>query len=95
MIIPLGNRILVKKIDNEGEVKTNSGLIVGKENKGKTKIAQVIVKSESTDDEANILNDKIKVGDKILIDQYTGVEVKEKEEEYLVIRLIDILGIVK
>lgn len=95
MIIPLGNRVLVKKIETERELKTNSGLIVGKESKGKNKIVEILMKSESIDEDTNLINEKLRIGDKVIIDQYTGVEIKENEEEFLIIRLVDILGIVK
>lgn len=85
-IIPLGERVLVKT--KAVEEKTSSGLFIPQTAQEKTQIATVV----AIGDDENI---KVKVGDEIIHDKYAGTQVKDGNEEYLVLNYQDILAIVE
>lgn len=86
---PIGERIVVKMI--EVEEKTASGIVLPSSAKEKPQIAEVVAVSE------NIEDDKfnIKVGDKVIYSKYSGTEVKLDKEEYIIVKIEDILAIVE
>lgn len=90
-IKPLGDRVVIKKV--EAEEKTKSGIILTGSAKEEPQIAEVIAIG------AGVLNDdkfkdEIKVGDKVLFSKYGGSEVEVDGEEYTVLKIADILAIV-
>lgn len=85
-IIPLGERVLVKT--KAVEEKTSSGLFIPQTAQEKTQIATVV----AIGDDENI---KVKAGDQIIHDKYAGTQVKDGNEEYLVLNYQDILAIVE
>jgi len=46
-------------------------------------------------DDGTVLAPDVKKGDKILFGKYSGTEVKIEEEEYLILREDDILGVIE
>jgi len=46
-------------------------------------------------DDGTILALDVKKGDKILFGKYSGTEVKVEDEEYLILREDDILGVIE
>jgi chaperonin GroES len=92
-IRPLGDRILVKRI--EEEEKSKGGIIIP--DTAKEKPQQGIVESVGAgrrDDKGAIIPMDVKKGDKVLFGKYSGSEIKLNEEEYLIMREEDILGII-
>ncbi len=93
-IRPIGDRILVKRI--EAEEKTAGGILVPETAKEKPKEGKII--SLGT---GKILDDGkkrefiVKEGDKVLFESYAGTEVKADGEEYLLMKEDDVLGIVE
>ncbi len=83
-IIPLGERVLVKKA--KSEEKTEGGIYIPQAAQEKTQTATVVAIGDSKD-----IN--VKVGDKILHDKYAGTEFKDEGEEYLILSYKDILAI--
>ena len=83
-IIPLGERVLVKKA--KSEEKTEGGIYLPQAAQEKTQTATVVAIGDSKD-----IN--VKVGDKILHDKYAGTEFKDEGEEYLILSYKDILAI--
>ena len=93
-IEPLGDRVLVKRLEEE-EVK-KGGIIIPDTAKEKPLRAEVkAVGPGKRNKEGKIIPLEVKVGDKVLINEYGGTEVKIDGEEYLIMREDDIMGIIK
>ena len=93
MIKPLGDRVLVKRV--EEEAKTNSGIIIPDTAKEKPQEGTVIaVGPGKTNDKGEKIPMEVAAGDKILFGKYSGTEVKLEGEEYLIMHQDDILGII-
>ena len=91
---PLGDRVVIKAIERE-EV-SRGGLVIPDTAKEKPQEGEVVaVGPGRLNDEGKRLPMELKVGDRVLYAKYAGTEVKELEEEYLVLRETDILAKVK
>ncbi len=94
MIKPLYNNVLLKKV--EASNKTSSGIIISQkeENEEFAVVAEVSdCKEVKIDDKAYAM--PLKKGDKVMYKKYSGTEVKDGDEEYILIKAEDILAIVK
>jgi chaperonin GroES len=93
-IRPLHDRILVKRLE-EQEVK-KGGIIIPDTAKEKPQEGKVIaVGNGKVNDEGKKIPLDVKAGDRILFGKYSGSEVKVEEEEYLILREEDVLGIIE
>lgn len=93
-IQPLGDRVLVKALEPKETVK--GGIIIPDTAKEKPQEGQVIaVGKGKTADDGKLVPMEVKAGDKILYGKYSGTEIKINDEEYLIMREEDILGLVK
>jgi chaperonin GroES len=91
-ITPLGDRVLVKSVDDDEQVK--GGIIIPDSAKEKPQEAIVVaLGTGKKDDDGNVAPFQVKVGDTILVSKYGGTEVKFDEEIYQLLREDDILGI--
>ncbi|MBZ7949396.1 co-chaperone GroES [Campylobacter molothri] len=82
---PLGKRVLIKRVE---ETKTtSSGIIIPDNAKEKPLMGEVIAVSKEIND--------VLSGDKIMFSKYGGTEIKLDNDEYLVLNIDDILGILK
>lgn len=91
---PLGNRVLVKRI----EAKTSKGgILLPDSAREKPRQAEVLAVGPGKYDENGRLEPlHVKVGDQILFSSYAGSEVKTDEEgEYMILSEEEILGIVE
>ena len=94
MIKPVADRILIKMI--EGEEKTQSGLILSSGSKEKPQIAEVLeVGPGITHIPGKEVKMYIKKGDKVIVNKYSGTEVKYEGEEYLIVKQDDVLAIIE
>ena len=92
---PLHDRILVKRIEEQGEVKKGS-IIVPDSAKEKPQEGEVVaVGNGKILEEGGKLDLEVKAGDRILFGKYAGTEVKLEEQDYLIMREDDILAIIK
>jgi chaperonin GroES len=92
-IKPLGQRVLVKRIEADGV--SAGGIVLPDSAKEKPQEALVIsVGTGGRDDNGKLIEFTVKVNDKVLISKYGGTEVKINGEEHLIISESDILGIV-
>ncbi len=91
---PLGDRILVKPLE-EKEVKRGN-IIIPDTAKEKPQQGEVIAvgKGKMTDD-GKLIPMEVKVGDKVLFGKYSGTEIKIDGEEYLILHQDDVLGIIE
>jgi chaperonin GroES len=93
-IRPLGDRILVKRIQEEE--KTKGGIIIPDTAKEKPQEGRVVAvgKGKTTED-GKLLPPDVKAGDRILFGKYAGSEIKLEGEEHLILREDDILGVLE
>lgn len=93
-ITPLGDRIVVKPSDKEGEKKLASGIIipetVDKERPAKGKVVAV---GPGKYEEGNRIPMQVKVGDVVLFSKYGYDEIKIEGQEYYILSESGILGI--
>jgi chaperonin GroES len=93
-IRPLQDRVIVKRV--EEKEKTKGGIIIPDTAKEKPMEGKVIAVGKG-----KILEDgkihplDVKAGDRILFGKYAGTEVKIDEEEHLIMREDDILGVIE
>jgi chaperonin GroES len=93
-IQPLGQRVLVKRID--ADAVSAGGIVLPDTAKEKPQEAEVIaLGTGGKDEDGKPFEFTVKVGDKVLISKYGGTEVKVDGQEVLIISESDILGIVK
>jgi chaperonin GroES len=93
-IRPLQDRVIVKRIEEEG--KTKGGIIIPDTAKEKPMEGLVIsVGKGKTADDGRLIKPDVKAGDRILFGKYSGTEVKIDGDELLIMREDDILGILE
>jgi chaperonin GroES len=93
-IKPLGDRILVRRVEEEGEVK-RGGIIIPDTAKEKPQEGEVLaVGPGRLTDEGKRIPLEVKTGDKILMGKYAGTEVKLDGEECLILREDDVLAVI-
>lgn len=92
-IKPLGERVVIKVIENE--VTTKSGIVLPDTAKEKPQMGEVLaVGSGKLLDNGQKVALDVKVGDRVLFAKYAGTEVKLDGEEYMVLKENDVLAIV-
>ena len=92
-IRPLGNRVLVKKLEEKEQVK--GGIIIPDAAKEASQEAEVVALGSGRNDEGKVIEFEVKVGDKVLISKYGGTEIKQGKDTLLVLRQDDILAVIK
>jgi len=93
-IRPLHDRIIVRRVE-EAE-KTKGGIIIpdtAKEKPMEGKVTAVGKGKILEDGKLQALD--VKVGDRVLFGKYSGTEVKIEDEEHLIMREDDILGVIE
>jgi chaperonin GroES len=94
-IRPLHDRVLVKRLE-EQEKKSAGGIIIPDTAKEKPQEGKVIaVGTGKKLENGSIQPMNVKVGDRILFGKYSGTEVKIDNEDYLIMKEDDILGILE
>ena len=92
MIRPLQDRILVKRI--EAEEKTSGGIIIPDTAKEKPQEGEVVAVGKGKRlDNGNVVEPDVKAGDRVLFSKYGGTDVKVNDQDYLIMREDDILGV--
>ncbi|MEY4500283.1 MAG: hypothetical protein RIS52_173 [Pseudomonadota bacterium] len=90
---PLHDRVLVRRI--EAEEKTAGGIIIPDTAKEKPQEGEVVsVGSGTKAEDGKITPLDVKKGDKILFGKWSGTEVKLNNEDLLIMKESDILGII-
>jgi chaperonin GroES len=91
-IRPLHDRVIIKRLDEEEQVR--GGIIIPDTAKEKPQQGEVIAAGEGKfreDGTRQALD--VKLGDRVLFGKYSGSEVKIDDEEYLIMREDEILGV--
>lgn len=88
---PLGDRVLIRPLTEE-EV-SKGGIILPDTAKEKPQRGEVVaVGPGRLDENGKRVAMDVKVGDKVIYSKYAGSEIKEGEEELLILRESDILA---
>ena len=92
-IRPLHDRVIVRRLEEER--KSAGGIVIPDTAKEKPVQGEVIaVGSGKILEDGKVRALDVKAGDKILFGKYSGTEVKIGDEELLVMREEDIMGVV-
>lgn len=92
-IKPLADRVVIKML--ESEETTKSGIVLPSSAKEKPQMAEVLAVGPGGLVDGKEVKMEVKVGDKVIYSKYAGTEVKLDDEEYIIVRQSDILGIVE
>jgi chaperonin GroES len=94
-IKPLQDRVLVKRIEAEEDV-VRGGIVIPDTAKEKPQEGEVVAVGEGKVlDSGQKVEMTVKPGDRVLFGKYSGTEVKLDDEDYLIMREDEILGILQ
>ena len=84
IIKPLGKRVLIKQLEQE-EV-TKSGIVLpGTASKEKPITGEVLAVGKEVED--------VKAGDKVIFEKYSGTEVRDGDDSFLILDIDNVLAI--
>ncbi|HCK11669.1 MAG: co-chaperone GroES [Gemmatimonadetes bacterium] len=93
-IHPLGDRILIKRLEEEEQV--SGGIIIPDTAKEKPQEAEVVaVGPGRRGDDGDLIAMDVQPGQKILVGKYAGNEIEVDGEEYVILSEDDVLGILE
>lgn len=93
-IRPLGDRVVVKAVGREEQ--TKSGIFIPDTVQEKPQEALVVaVGNGKMLENGSRQPMDLKVGDRVLYSKYAGTEIKQLDEEFLILRESDILGVIE
>ena len=91
---PLGDRVLVKRV--EEETKSKGGIIIPDTAKEKPQEGEIIaVGPGARDEDGKRIAMDLKVGDKILFGKWSGTEVKIDGDDLLIMKESDVMGVLE
>jgi len=91
-IRPLYDRIVVKRIEEQETLR--SGIIIPDSAKEKPQEGEVVAVGQGKRlEDGTLVAIDVKVGDRILFGKYSGNEIRLDDEEYMIMREEDVLGI--
>jgi chaperonin GroES len=91
---PLGDRVLLKRLEPQEEVR--GGIIIPDTAKEKPQEAEVVAIGDGKVDEKGQRTAlTVKVGDRVLIGKYSGQDLKLDGEEYTIVREEEIYAIIE
>ena len=91
---PLGDRVLVTRVDEEE--KSKGGIIIPDTAKEKPQEGKVVsVGNGRISEDGTVRPLDVKKGDKVLFSKYAGTEINVESEEHLFIREEDVLAVLE
>src|SRR2546430_10587052 len=94
-IRPLYDRIVLRRVENEAE-KTHGGLYIPDSAKEKPQEGEVVsVGKGKRLEDGKIVPLDVQPGDRILFGKYSGSDIKIDNEEYMIMREDEVLGILE
>ncbi len=91
---PLHDRLLVKRIEEQESKK--SGIIIPDTAKEKPQEGEVVaVGGGKKTEEGKVIPLDVKTGERILFGKYSGTEIKISDEELLILREDEVLGVLE
>lgn len=93
MLKPLGDRLVLKV--NEEKEQVVGGFVLAGSSKEVTKTAEVISVGTGTRTlTGELVPPTVKAGDKVILESFSGVTVKDGEETFLIVHESEILAII-
>ncbi|MCB1212900.1 MAG: co-chaperone GroES [Chlamydiia bacterium] len=94
-IRPLSNRVVVRRLDAQEALK--GGILLPDTAKKKQEQAEVVAIGPGKNDKNGkpIPVDNISIGDIVLIEKYSGQEITLDDQEFVIVRADDIIGVVE
>ena len=91
---PLHDRILIKRVEEKETVK--GGIIIPDTAKEKPQEGEVVaVGHGKKTDKGELIALDVKAGERILFGKYSGSEIKIDDQEYLILREDEVLGVLE
>jgi chaperonin GroES len=91
---PLHDRVVVRRID--AEEKTSGGIIIPDTAKEKPMEGEIIaVGPGARNEQGQLVPPDVKAGDRVLFGKWSGTEVKLDNEELLIMKESDIMGVIE
>ena len=89
---PLHDRVLIKRIEEEESVR--GGIIIPDSAKEKPQEGEVVaVGTGKRLEDGTVIPLEVKAGDRVLFGKYSGTEIKLEDQEFLILKEDEILGI--
>lgn len=89
---PLGDRVLVKRVEEES--KTKGGIIIPDTAKEKPQEGEVVAVGPGARDDKGVVNAlELKAGDRILFGKWSGTEIKIDGDDLIIMKESDVLGV--
>ena len=92
-IRPLGDRVLIKRL--EAEETTKSGILLAGTSKEKPQEAEVVAVGPGKIEDGKEIKMEVKVGDIVLFSKYAGSEIKYEVTEYIILKQEELLAIIE
>lgn len=89
---PIGERIVIRKLEKEET--TASGIVLPTSAQEQPQYAEVTAISDKISNNEDY-KDAVKIGDRVIYSKYSGTDVKLDGEEYIVIKIEDVLAVVE
>lgn len=93
MIKPLGDRVLIKMVEEKET--TKSGIILSANAGEKPKVAEVVEVGPGIDSDGSKVKMQVKKGDKVITSKYAGTEIGYEGEEFTILNQSDILAVIE
>ena len=91
---PLHDRIVVKRV--ESETKTAGGIIIPETAQEKPMQGEIVaVGNGQIQEDGSVRKLDVKKGDKVLFGKWSGTEVKINDEDVLIMKESDIMGVIE
>lgn len=91
-IRPLFDRVVIKPIESESA--SNVGLVLPDTAKQRQEKGVVVAVADGTNFDGEKVDMKVKNGDTVFFNKYAGAEVKIENQNFIIMRQIDIIGVV-
>ena len=89
---PLGDRVLVKRVEEES--KTKGGIIIPDTAKEKPQEGEVVAVGPGVrDEDGKHVALELKAGDRVLFGKWSGTEVKIDGDDLIIMKESDVLGV--
>lgn len=91
---PLGDRVLVRRLESDEKLK--GGILLPDTAKKKQEQAEIIaIGTGKKDKQGNTIPIPVKVGDIVLMEKYSGQEVVLNDEEFVILKADEIIAIIE
>lgn len=91
-IKPLYDRVIIDPSVEENA--TKSGIVLPETSQERPQIGVVVAVGDGENMDNDKTELKVKIGDKVIFNRYAGVELKFEGKGYIVMRQLDIIGVV-